>query len=51
MDNFDNADKCSLSGRITAITFFEVQPGNHIRKPTKDSFDPTNIAILNKLLC
>ena len=55
MDNFDNADKNSLSGRMhahdTAITLFQVQPDNHIHKPPKDSLDLTNAPNLNKLLC
>ena len=53
-DNYDNADKNSLSGRMhihdTAITLFKVQPDNHIQKIPKDSLDLTNALNLNKLL-
>ena len=55
MDNFDNADKNSISGRMhehdTAITLFQVQPDMHIQKPPKVSLDLTNAPNLNKLLC
>ena len=34
----------------TAITLFQVQPDNHIRKLPKDALDLTNALNLNKLL-
>ena len=53
-DNFDNADKNSLSRRMhghdTALTLLQEQPDNHIQKPSKDSLDLTNAPNLNKLL-
>ena len=54
MDNFDNADKNSLSGRMhahdTAVTLFQVQPDKHTQKPPKHSLDLTNAPNLGKLL-
>ena len=50
MDNFGNADKNSLSGRIhaydTTITLFQVQSDKYIQKPPKDSLHLTNVSNL-----
>ena len=55
MDNFDNATKNSLSGRMhahdIAKNLFQVQPDKHIQEPPKDSLDLINAPNLNKMLC
>ena len=55
MDNFDNADRNSLSGTMhahdTAMTLFQVKPISHPEKPQKSTFDLSNTPDLHELPC
>jgi len=54
-DNFDNADRNSLSGtkhaHDTAITLFQEVPVNEVSKPDKTSVDLSRVKSLSKLPC
>ena len=55
MDNFDNADRNSLSGTMhahdTAMTLFQIKPISHPEKPPKSTFDLSNAPDLHELPC